>query len=135
MSQLDLLDPLAGVDVGALVARVMGTRPKVRRDGRATSVEAAGDVSGHVVTDLVRVLLWHAGNPSGGTDWELADGVGSQQASAGCRRGSAVTLGLIEPTARRGVTPSGSSAIVWQITPTGAEVARRIRWKLDCGGR
>ena len=43
-------------------------------------------------------------------------------------------LALLDPVAFADVDAL-VAGIVWQITPTGAEVARRIRWKLDCGGR
>ena len=59
------------------------------------------------------------------TDFELAEASGMQQTSIGKRRGDCVPHGLVEPmldSAGKKVTrpsPTGSPAIVWQITQAG----------------
>lgn len=64
---------------------------------------------------------------SGLTDFELATLTNTSQTSIGKRRKELVEAGLVIGTTERRPSPSGSPAIVWQITPAGAEWARRIR--------
>lgn len=58
------------------------------------------------------------------TDFELADACGIQQTSIGKRRGECRDAGLVEQLQDRGTavsrkSPSGSPALVWQITDKG----------------
>ena len=64
-------------------------------------------------------LAGHVQRPDGLTDFELADLIGSQQTSAGKRRGELAHAGLIVATTERRPSPSGSPAIVWRRTPLG----------------
>lgn len=53
------------------------------------------------------------------TDFELAERSGIQQTSIGKRRKELMDLGFVEPTRTTRAAPSGSQAIVWQITSAG----------------
>ncbi len=64
-------------------------------------------------------LAGHVQRPDGLTDFELADLIGSQQTSAGKRRGELAHAGLIIATTDRRPSPSGAPAIVWRLTPSG----------------
>lgn len=71
-------------------------------------------------------LTAHHAHPAGLTDFELADLVGSQQTSAGKRRGELVEAGLIVATTDRRPAPSGKPVIVWRITPLGVAYMRSL---------
>ena len=73
--------------------------------------------------DRLRVLMVHSIHPAGLTDFELAELVKRQQTSAGKRRGELRDKGLIAATKLRRPAPSGSLAIVWQITESGLREA------------
>jgi hypothetical protein len=94
-----------------------------RRSDPHTSHKAARRTPSLRARDRRRVLLTHALNPHGLTDFELADRVGRQQTSAGKRRGELRDFGYIEETDRTRPAPSGASAIVWRVTPAGIAVA------------
>ena len=72
-------------------------------------------------------LLAHAAHSAGLTDFELADLTGIQQQSIGKRRGDLVKVGLIVATLERRPAPSGASAIVWRITPSGESYAQHLK--------
>ena len=90
--------------------------PTHRRADHPTSIDAS-KIPRH--TDRALVLDAHQQHPGGLTDFELAELLGRQQTSVGKRRGELVNAGLIIATTRRRKSPSGSPAIVWQITPAG----------------
>lgn len=56
-----------------------------------------------------------------GTDYDLAARTGWQQNSIGKRRGECVAAGFARATTERRRTPSGSLAIVWEITDAGRD--------------
>lgn len=90
-------------------------QPAARISDPATSHEAANEHQAIRARDRAAVLQIHRDNPDGLTDFELAEKMGRQQTSVGKRRGELRDLGLIEATAERRPSPSGSSAIVWRI--------------------
>ena len=98
---------------------------------------AGAVLSVHVPRDLARfafrVLLAHAANPDGLTDFELASLVRGQQNSAGKRRGELMAQGYILRTEGRRPAPSGSTAIVWKITETGLALAELMIERNDPG--
>jgi hypothetical protein len=97
-----------------------------RRTDPDTSHAAARRTPGLRAADRRRVLLVHAAYPRGLTDFELGVLVGRQQTSAGKRRGELRDEGYIEDSGLRRAAPSGASAIVWRITPSGEALARLI---------
>jgi hypothetical protein len=102
------------------------SEPAARNSDPWTSHAAAEAFPSGRKTDRLRVLLTHAANPAGLTDFELASLVGRQQTSAGKRRGELMAQGYILPTEGHRPAPSGSAAIVWRITETGLALARLI---------
>lgn len=90
--------------------------PTHRRADHPTAIDASKIPRN---TDRALVLDAHQQHPGGLTDFELAALLGRQQTSVGKRRGELVNAGLIIATTRRRKSPSGSPAIVWQITPAG----------------
>ena len=74
--------------------------------------------------DRVAVIKRHSRHPYGLTDFELAAIMDRQQTSVGKRRGELRDHGYIEATEMTRPAPSGASAIVWRITPSGVELAR-----------
>jgi predicted transcriptional regulator len=100
--------------------------PLARNTDPITSHQAAADTARHVRADRRHVLEIHARHPAGLTDFELAAICDRQQTSVGKRRGELRDAGLIEQTESRRAAPSGSSAIVWRITPAGRELLRRL---------
>lgn len=76
--------------------------------------------------DRWQVLLLHAANPDGLTDFELAALGRRQQTSFGKRRGELRDAGYIVETDDRRPAPSGASAIVWRITASGQALALRL---------
>lgn len=91
-----------------------------------TSHQAAARSPNIKAKDRRSVLMAHAENPDGLTDFELAAIVNRQQTSAGKRRGELRDLGLIAMTELRRPAPSGSPSIVWRITDTGIKEAVKI---------
>lgn len=65
---------------------------------------------------LLALAVLTAAGSSGLTDFELAERTGIAQTSIGVRRGELVKAKLVEKTAMRRPSPSGSAAIVWRIT-------------------
>lgn len=72
-------------------------------------------------------LLAHDDHPGGLTDFELAELTGRAQTSIGKRRGELTGAGLVTATERRRPSPSGSPAVVWQITDAGRRLAADAR--------
>lgn len=87
-----------------------------------TSHEAAQRVARTAATDRALVLRIHQQWTSGLTDFELADLAGRQQTSLGKRRGELRDAGLICDSGHKRPAPSGSLAVVWQITEAGRAV-------------
>lgn len=89
--------------------------PRARSTDPLTSHLAARDASRNAETNRAKALrlLRDAGN-LGLTDFELAELTGIAQTSIGVRRGELVKAGLVERTALRRPSPSGSAAIVWR---------------------
>jgi hypothetical protein len=82
-------------------------------------------------TDRWRALRIHGENPDGLTDFELGELMNRQQTSAGKRRHEWTLKGgasaeFITATTRRRLAPSGSPAIVWQITALGVSVLNGV---------
>lgn len=99
--------------------------PSVRALDGDTALEAAARSRVRAGTDRHRVLLALAAVGARGlTDFELETQTGIKQTSCGKRRKELVDAGLVERTDLRRPAPSGSQAIVWCITPTGAGKAR-----------
>ena len=105
----------------------VGPGPGARPTDPETSHKAAARSPSTRSIDRVRVLLVHYGHPSGLTDFELGMLVGRQQTSAGKRRGELRDMGFIADSGLRRPAPSGSSAIVWQITPLGILRATELK--------
>jgi hypothetical protein len=61
------------------------------------------------------------------TDFQLATLVDRKQTSAGKRRGELRDKRLIEATALRRPSDTGSPAIVWRITPLGRRVVETLK--------
>lgn len=97
----------------------------VRASDPSTSSRAAFSHLTTRATDRRVALAIHAQEPSGLTDFELAELMRRQQTSAGKRRGELRDLGLIEATQERRPAPSGSAAIVWRITELGREISAK----------
>lgn len=102
---------------------------KARRSDPDTSHRAA---MGNRDKDLRRVLDAHYRNPQGLNDFELARLVDRKQTSAGKRRGELRDQGLIEQSAERRPSDTGSPAIVWKITAKGIETARELIQEGSC---
>lgn len=103
--------------------------PKTRTRDWVTSVEAAAGVRQSAGRLLALRTL--AANPSGLTDFELADLTDRQQTSIGKRRGELFKFGLVEvaldvhgqPIKRP--APSGSLALVWRVTQAGMDFLKQ----------
>jgi hypothetical protein len=115
MAQLTIYDALEAPAVAA---------PAVRAADPDTCATAAVRAAANAGTNRALALRVHASHPAGLTDFELADLTGVPQTSIGKRRGELVTLGLVERTAARRPSPSGSPAIVWRVTADGFKAAR-----------
>lgn len=95
--------------------------PQARSTDPETSHEAAAAVGPRAQRDRDRVL--DALRTFGAmTDFELALAIRSQATSCGVRRGELVRAGLVRPVMIDGrkvrrPTPSGSTAIVWELCP------------------
>lgn len=94
-------------------------QPVARRTDPDTSHAAAEDAKRNANTLRWRCLQTLKAHPEGLDDFALAALVGSQQTSAGKRRGELVKAGLVEKATVDGVvvkrpSPSGSLAIVWR---------------------
>lgn len=85
--------------------------------------------------------LYDAG-PGGLTDFQTADLIGSIQTSCGCRRNELVKQGLVvrafvldpvtlDRVPLNGVSPMGSPASRWEITPAGVDVVES--WRAERG--
>lgn len=96
--------------------------PTARASDPGTSHQAAQRASTRAATDRALVLRIHQQYTSGLTDFELAEIAGRQQTSLGVRRGELRKAGLIVDSGHKRPSPSGSPAVVWQITDTGREV-------------
>lgn len=98
--------------------------PAFRPSGRETSEAAAKDsgFKASVNRILAMRMLWIHG---GLTDFELAEKTGLQQTSIGKRRGECAAAGLVgvvtdgEGNNLKRPAPSGSAALVWQLTADG----------------
>jgi hypothetical protein len=98
--------------------------PAARTSDPDTSHKAAERALSRGSEDRKQALEAHRAHPEGLTDFELGDLVNRQQTSAGKRRGELRDLGLVRDSGARRASPSGSSAIVWQITEEGKNAAR-----------
>lgn len=101
--------------------------PTARATDPQTSHEAAASVrlrAGHTRGRALVALA--AAGPCGLTDFELAARTGVPQTSIGVRRKELQRVACVEATDRRRLSPSGTPAIVWQITPLGELEARRL---------
>lgn len=88
--------------------------PVARKSDPITSHQAAADAKQTAPTLRARCLAaLRAAGDEGLTDFQLAAQVGSQQTSAGKRRGELVDAGLVVKTDRTRPAPSGSAAAVW----------------------
>lgn len=88
--------------------------PVARKTDPDTSHLAAEDAKRNAHTLRARCLAVLKAHPEGLTDFALAEIVGSQQTSAGKRRGELVKAGLVEDSGEKRKAPSGSFAIVWR---------------------
>lgn len=102
---------------------LLSWKPRARNTDPATSHAAAADAELRASAGRIAVLASLLNGPK--TDFELAAATGRQQTSAGKRRGECRDHGLVD-VARDGrgeevkrAAPSGSKALVWQITPAG----------------
>lgn len=86
----------------------------VRTSDPDTSKEAAAGATLNAATLRARCLEALRAHADGLTDFELAAHVGSQQTSAGKRRGELVAQGLVRNSGNRRPSPSGAAAIVWR---------------------
>lgn len=91
-----------------------GEYAMVRATDPVTSLLAAQKASVNAATLRARCLETLRAHPAGLTDFELADVIGSQQTSAGKRRGELVAQGLVCNSGLRRPSPSGSPSIVWK---------------------
>ena len=96
-------------------------RPVARWSDPVTSHLAAAEAKRGAATLRVRVLELLRAHPEGLTDFQTAALLGSQQTSAGKRRGELVAAGLVERTEERRPSPSGSLAIVWRASVAPSE--------------
>jgi hypothetical protein len=100
--------------------------PSFRFTDPDTSVHAATVAAVNAGTNRALALRVHAAHPDGLTDFELAEITGVQQTSCGKRRGELVRMGMVARTDQRRPSPSGTPAVVWQITPGGAIAAEAL---------
>ncbi len=113
-------------------ARAMGGlfgEPVARHTDPETSHAAADDARRTCGAGRRIVLKYLTVEPM--TDFELADRTGWQQTSIGKRRGECVQAGWVAVVWADGAkltrpAPSGSAALVWQITATGRGKLREI---------
>lgn len=102
--------------------------PTARRTDPETSHLAAADAAKTAPAFRTRCLFeLEAAGADGLTDFELADRVGSIQTSAGKRRHELMTAGLVEFAWAHRLTPTGSKARVWKVTPAGVVAAAKLR--------
>lgn len=88
--------------------------PVARVSDPETSHQAARRAATNAATNRARVLdFLRSRGALGATDFETADAVGSQQTSAGKRRGELRDAGLVEDSGVCRPSPSGSPSIVW----------------------
>jgi hypothetical protein len=107
--------------------------PAARIADPETSQEAAADAQLNASKGRLLVMWWlwrsraESGDavPHGLTDFELAKFTGWQQTSIGKRRGECMKAGFVQAgldadgKKRKRPAPSGSAAIVWEITDAG----------------
>lgn len=104
--------------------------PGPYRHGQPDTARAAAESNLPVKgTQRAKVLLILArAGEFGATDFELAEAAGIVRPHvAGTRRKELADRGFVEATDRRRNTDTGSSAVVWQITPAGLEVVAQMR--------
>jgi hypothetical protein len=103
--RLEALEEVATAPVSPIV--------NVRTTDPDTSYRAAFANAG--TRDSQRLACYRAlrAAPPGYMDWQLAERVGIQLNSANKRRGELVAKGLVVDSGRRGITPTGSAAIIW----------------------
>ena len=99
--------------------------PAARRTDPATSHEAAARVN-PAGTRARALLALNASGHRGLTDFERAARTGLGQTSVGKRRLDLLRAGMVEPTGERRPSPTGTPALVFRITETGAREARRV---------
>lgn len=103
--------------------------PVARHTDPETSHAAADDARRTCSTGRRLVLAHLAGGAL--TDFELADATGWQQTSIGKRRGECAQAGWVSVVMANGAkltrpAPSGSAALVWQLTDAGRAKLREI---------
>jgi hypothetical protein len=99
-------------------------QPSPARNSDPETSHLAADRAGMKASHNRLMVLRHliAGGPM--TDFELAEACGIQQTSIGKRRGECRDWSLVEVALDRGTaitrkSPSGSPALVWQVTEAG----------------
>lgn len=105
---------------------LFSTAPAARATDPATSHQAADRHPLLRRSDRRQALLALFRARDGLTDFELGAAIERQQTSAGKRRGELRDAGLVAPTELRRPAPSGSPAIVWQLTDDGRRAAKEI---------
>lgn len=102
-------------------------RALARRTDPETSHRAAAQMSATRTRDRHRVILCHYLHPDGLTDFEMTERItnalGSDRSDQSApwrkRRSDLTAAGFIEQTPRTRLSPSGSAAVIWRITPLG----------------
>lgn len=95
--------------------------PGVRATDPDTSREAAAVNKPRAATHRTLALQVLRAHPGGLTDFELAALTGLAQTSVGKRRGELRDVGFVADSGKRRPSPSGSPAIVWQVTEYGRQ--------------
>lgn len=92
------------------------------REATDTEAAAATKVAPRSGTLRRRVLdAIAAAGDFGLTDWQIHETLGCRLYSAAPRRGELVRDGWVQDSGRRRETDSGTSAIVWVLTPEGRQ--------------
>jgi hypothetical protein len=104
------------------------TLPGYRRTDRDTARLAAVGVATRRDAQKLRVLqeLAEAGD-EGRTDYELGLVLQILRTSAGKRRKELLEHGLVRDSRRRRNTDTGTSAVVWELTDSGREIASLLK--------
>lgn len=120
MEQTELFTTtITGVDRDHALARF--GPPAARNSDPHTSHDAARFTAPRANTNRALALRALAAEPHGLTDFELAEVTGLQQTSIGKRRGELRDGGFVQDSGERRRAPSGTPAIVWEITQAGRE--------------
>lgn len=102
--------------------------PGYRKRGKATEKQASKDAFPHSGSQRLKVLMKLAeAGAVGATDYELGTSLGILRTSAGKRRKELLEDGLVTDTGERRITDTGSSAVVWALTPEGSALVESHR--------